>query len=533
MDCMRIPIEDWLSSPLIKDYLSTPSKLEEFIGVSPNTEGIKKMIDYRKSFDPYARSTLVDTIRKQYKRYGVPSNDQVYRHIDTLSAKDTYTITTGHQLSLMLGPAFVFYKIMTVIRLVQHLRKEMPEYNFVPIFWMASEDHDKEEIQSLWVRSKKLTWHTQQSGAVGRFATNKEDLETIITQLKNLLPRTHSQEKIVAIRKAYTESDTQAEAFFRVIHSFFGEYGVVIVDGDHRDLKALFSPMMKQELQEGFIKRNVEKTTQKLLSRGYKAQARPNDTSLFLLKEGERVRIDRNEENKKSFSLNDPQHTPISFSEFEEILTHKPESLSPNALMRPLYQETILPNLAYVGGGGEIAYWLQLRDTFAHIGYTMPALLLRDSVFVIKKKQAKHLRTYISEKEWLGSYKNWENKIIDEYGKKIDFDTFRGELDKVYTKLHTYILEIEPSFGRTVMSHLQRHEKSLHQIEKRWRRTQRNRLMFILNSLRKTHERIQPGGVWQERRESFFTYWDECPALDQKIMEHIQPFSPSILLYSI
>lgn len=533
MDCIRIPIEEWVSSPLIKDYLSTPSEFREFIHTSPNIGGIKKMIDHRRSFDPHTRATLVSAIKDQYKSYGIPPTDQVYPNIDTLSANDTYTITTGHQLSLMLGPAFVFYKIMTVVRLVQHLREKMPEYNFVPIFWMASEDHDKEEIQSLWVKSKKLTWHTQQSGAVGHFVIEKQEIEAIITQLQTFLPRTHSQEKITAIREAYTKSETQAEAFFRVIHSFFGEYGVVIVDGDHRDLKALFSPVMKQELQEGFIKKNVEKTTEKLLVRGYKAQARPNDTSLFLLQEGARVRIDRNVENEKRFMLNDPQRTSISFSELEEILTHQPESLSPNALMRPLYQETILPNLAYVGGGGEIAYWLQLRDTFAHIGYTMPALLLRDSVFVIKKKQAKHLRTYISEKEWLGSYKNWENKIIDEYGKKIDFDTFRGELDKVYTKLHTYILEIEPSFGRTVMSHLQRHEKSLHQIEKRWRRTQRNRLMFILNSLRKTHERIQPGGVWQERRESFFTYWDECPALDQKIMEHIQPFSPSILMYSI
>lgn len=164
---------------LFLDYITKNETLATFYNQFPDIEGFRKAIQSR-NFTQEKRQTLVSALEKQY------SNLDSKPDFSILLDDNTFTVTTGHQLNIFTGPLYVIYKIVTIINLAKRLKTEFPDYNFVPVYWMASEDHDFEEISVFNLFGKNYKWETTQKGAVGRM--NPAELRAICDQIPERCP---------------------------------------------------------------------------------------------------------------------------------------------------------------------------------------------------------------------------------------------------------------------------------------------------------------------------------------------------------
>ncbi|MDO4881504.1 MAG: bacillithiol biosynthesis cysteine-adding enzyme BshC, partial [Capnocytophaga sp.] len=372
-------------SSFITDYLSEKKELKSLYNRFPSIENFKNQIEEKNNNYPeYNRKILVKSLYKQYEN--IELYEKVKKNIELLEKNNTFTITTGHQLSLFTGPLYFIYKIISVIKSCQILKAQYPENEFIPVYWMATEDHDFQEINHFYIHQKKVVWDNDQTGAVGDFQT--ETLSQVSEALRVELGIGEEAKKILALFKnTYLNYPNLTSATRYLVNELFKEYGLVIIDGNDTDLKRLFIPYFKKDLLENVAYNQVNTTISviKGINHNYPAQVNPREINIFYLKNGIRERIVKSE---KGFEIH---NTDIHFTEKEllDSLEQNPENFSPNVILRPMYQEVILPNLCYVGGGGELAYWLELKDFFASQNITFPMLMLRNSVLIISEKQIK------------------------------------------------------------------------------------------------------------------------------------------------
>lgn len=367
-----------LLRPLTSDYINQRDDTRPLYEFAPDSEGIDKALEARRK-RPLDRTTLVDALKQQYEHANI-AHKGVLSNIEKLKQENAFTITTGHQLNLFGGTQYFIYKIVEVINYTKRLKERFPEDEFIPIFWMATEDHDFEEINHVRLQDERIEWHTASGGAVGRL--NPAPVLELIEQLNDFW---EAERPGVYLKELFTKAysyPTLAEATRYWVHELFASQGLVIIDGDDAQLKALFAPVMKAELLQEITHAEVEKTNEYLTEKGYHHQVYSRPINLFYLGENTRERILKSE---GIFSTPEAGKT-WSESELLAELEEHPECFSPNALMRPMYQETILPNLAYIGGAGEIAYWLQSKTAFEkHFTY-FPQLIIRNSAIWINNR---------------------------------------------------------------------------------------------------------------------------------------------------
>ncbi|MGB5356442.1 MAG: bacillithiol biosynthesis cysteine-adding enzyme BshC, partial [Eudoraea sp.] len=337
-------------SSLICDYLDEKPSLQGFYNSFPSIDGFKLQLQKKeKSFTKEKRQVLVKALNSQYAELLVSEDTE--KNITLLGDNKTFTIVTGHQLNIFTGPLYFLYKIVSTINLSRDLKKAYPSYNFVPIYWMATEDHDFEEINYFNLHGKKFQWNIKASGAVGRLSTNglNEVYEALVQELGTSL---NALELTELFKKSYLEHETLAEATRYLANTLCGNEGLVVVDGDSSELKREFIPFVKEELLNNISQNKVQQTIEELenLSSDYTIQVNPRPINYFYLLDGLRERI---LEKEGRFYIN---NTKLEYSkeEFLGILEKYPERFSPNVVKRPLYQEVILPNLSYIGGGGEL-----------------------------------------------------------------------------------------------------------------------------------------------------------------------------------
>jgi bacillithiol synthase len=378
-------------SPFFLDYLEQKKELQNFYQRFPILDNFKGQLSDKGSAFPQANRIILN--KSLTKQYGdLPTAEAVKKNLTSLTDTKTFTVTTGHQLNIFTGPLYFIFKIVTVINACQKLKAAYPDYHFVPVYWMASEDHDYDEIKYFKLYGKKYTWETNQKGAVGRFHTQGLDL------LAAELPG-----DVSLFKEAYSKSKSLAEAVRKYVNTLFGEYGVVVVDGDDRELKEVFKPVIHEDIFKNTPKEKVEETNARLNALGYHTQVFARDINFFYLKGQLRSRIERT---AQGFGVLD---SDIRFSEgeMEKEVNQFPERFSPNVILRPLYQEMILPNLAYVGGPAEMIYWLQLKGIFDHTKTPFPILLPRNFGLVAEAQWARKLEKTGLEKKDLFKEKNY------------------------------------------------------------------------------------------------------------------------------
>lgn len=321
------------------EFILHQEKLKDFIGSSFSMENFKTQIELKKnSFKQEKRNILAEALTHQYQKLN--KNDFSLNQINRLIDSNTYTVTTGHQLCLLGGPMYFFLKIIHVINLTNLLNKKYPKNHFIPVFWMASEDHDSDEINHLHLFNKQIKWEHNQTGAIGRF--NNEGLQDVFEHLLSLFNE-ERREELQTIFNTH-RGNNYGEAFMNWLHEIFAEQGLIIIDGDNKKLKNLFKPVMEMELKDGYSNNSIQETNEKLKNLKRKTQVHSREINLFHLTENERTRIIKTEQ---GFSVGGQAY---SLDELLSMLSEQADQFSPNAILRPIYQEYILPNLCYVGG---------------------------------------------------------------------------------------------------------------------------------------------------------------------------------------
>jgi len=501
---------------LVCDYLAEKPELKPFYNRFPKLENFKEQFEEKqrslsgvvtersRSIEVSSRSTLVKVLSTQYKNLNVSKATQ--NNINSLSEETTFTITTGHQLNLFTGPLYFLYKIFSVINLAEELNKEHSNNHFVPVYWMATEDHDFDEINFFNLFGKKLEWNRNASGAVGELAT--DGFEEVLKELKSALGTSENAQKLISLfSEAYINHDNLTDATRYLANELFSDYGLVILDGNDHDLKKQFIPFAEKELTENLSYKTITETTENLEKLGFNRQVYPREINLFYLTKNLRERI---VEENGIFNIN---NTELTFSK-EEILKELqefPERFSPNALLRPLFQEVVLPNLCYVGGGGEVAYWFQLKDYFKSVGVVFPMVLLRNSVLLVPKKLSKKLKKLHENIEDLFLPQNDLEKkhTLQLSDIKIDFTPQREHLKKQFKDLYEVAKKTDASFLGAVTAQEKKQLNGLDKLEKRLLNAEKRKLADQLNRLTAIQDELFPKGGLQERSFNFSEFYLE------------------------
>lgn len=371
-------------SSLVTDYLAQAATLRPFYTHLPNMEGIEAAIRVREQFAT-PRNILVDSLREQYKT--VDTDKAVADNIEALTSTKTFTVVTAHQPNIFTGPLYFVYKILHAIQLAKQLSEQMPAYRFVPVYYMGSEDADLDELGQISVDGNKLSWATKQTGAVGRMIVDKELIQLLqaIEGQTGVWP--FGKELSEVFRQAYTIGRTIQEATLQLVNTLFGRFGLVVLIPDQHHLKATFAAVVEKELKEGFSHRAVSGTISSL-EKHYKVQTGGREINLFYLINDRRERIEKDGDDYVVNAL-DLRFTTTAI--LEELKTY-PERFSPNVILRGAFQETILPNIAFIGGGGELAYWMELKQVFVEIQVPFPVLVLRNSFLIMTAEQERRMK---------------------------------------------------------------------------------------------------------------------------------------------
>ena len=477
------------------DYLSGNEQLRPFYNRLPAIESFENQIkDKAKSYTH--REILVSALTDQYEAAKLKTTA-----LDLLKSDNSFTITTGHQVCLFTGPLYFFYKIISAINTCSQLKKRYSEYNFIPVFWMATEDHDFEEANHFFLPFGKIEWESGQGGAVGRM--NTVAMDEVALELKDKIGIGYSSGQLIDLfTKAYIKHKNIGDATRYLVHQLFGDQGVLVIDGDDPKLKALAIPAFEKELTEHPAQKAMLKTNEALTNGGYNLQVKPHEINLFYLDDQFRERIEKNEDGDYHILHS---NKVFSKSDILKDLREHPEKYSPNVILRPVYQEIILPNLAYIGGGGELAYWFQLKDVFEAFEVPFPVLMLRNSVMIIPEQTKKNM-------DWLGidimdifrdAQELEDELVLAETTETLELDSERERLEALFLDIENRLRKIEPHLEQSVRSAYARAERVLQSLEKKMMRAERRKQEVLINRLQQVRESLVPRNGLQERNMNF------------------------------
>lgn len=484
---------------LVEDYLNLKPELARLYSYEPTWDGLKLAKSAKANFAH--RENLYQGLKAQYKGFNLSAEQEA--NLESLKASTTFTISTAHQLCLFTGPSYFIYKILSAIKLARLCKEKFPEANFVPVYWMGSEDHDFEEINHAFIFNQKLEWQGDNGGAVGRLPLN--GMDAILNELELLLGTSENAQFIYqSIAKYFVKNTSYGKAFQEWILSLFSSYGLLVLDQDDKQLKASFSHVLEDEIFNNSASSALEKN-EKFLGDNYHVQANSRDINVFFLRENKRERIERSE---NGFQI---VNSSLQFSEAEmrSALQNEIEAFSPNVILRPLYQETILPNIAFIGGPGEVSYWLQLKDVFAKHSIEQPVILLRDMALNLAGNQLDKLSSWD-----LGIERMFED--LDQLKKELvaadsehelELNDEREALIALFEKIkHTASL-IEKNLSQSVEAEQQKVLNSFSNLESKLLRAEKKLHEQKLNQLEKIKEKLFPEQVLQERRTNFLEWY--------------------------
>lgn len=489
-----------LFSSLFEDYINQSSQVKPFYNHHINKTDFSAYLDNNK-FDYLNRSVLVKALLSQANLVSNTSSTSL-GNIQLLENNNTYTITTGHQLCLFTGPLYFIYKIASTINLCQSLKEKFTDKNFVPVYWMASEDHDFEEINHANVFGKKVVWNSAQKGSVGEFST--EGLQEVIAELKTILGDNEKANEILSVfEKAYINHTNLADATRYLVNELFGDYGIIILDGNDSELKQLFKEEFKKDIFENTSYQLVSETITEL-QKNYSAQVTPREINVFYKEKGLRERIEK--QGERFVVLN----TEISFSkeEIENIIQTAPEKLSPNVVLRPLYQQKILPNIAYVGGPGELAYWLEYKTMFDAYAIHLPILMPRNFVMLVDKgTQNKLQKLNLNIEDAFKDGEELVKQFIKTQHNDINLEEAKKQLAEIYASITETVNIIDKSLVGTTEAEKQKAINGISTIEQKINRALKQKSETDVNQIWSIKEKLFPKNHPQERYDNFSMYY--------------------------
>ena len=518
MDSACIDYKDTGSfSPTVIDYLEDAPALRPFYGSRPDLDGFAEFLKTKKVIAD--RKILVEILTEQYSH--LVQLNPVQNNISLLKNENSYTITTGHQLNIFAGPLYFLFKIVTAIKLSRQLKHEFPDKNFVPVYWMASEDHDFAEINYTNIGGKKVHWWYEASGATGRI--NPDTMRQALNQYKGALGiERHAHELAEIVETAYTKFDKLADATRYLVNALFGQYGLVIIDADDHRFKQSFAQIIEQDIIAQNSFKNISATNEELVKLGVHIQVNPREINFFYLMDGLRERIVFEHDVYKILN------SEIQFTEAElkTEISKYPERFSPNVVMRPLYQECILPNIAYIGGGAEVVYWLELKSNFEHYKVDFPILILRNSGLVIGKETAAKIAKMdlqptdlfkssdTIKNDWIKKHSQHNLTLTDEW----------RELNCVFEKIKLRAGKIDNTLTPSAEAVQARLKHAIDNLEKKLIKAEKRNYHTRLEQVEHIKSDIFPKDSLQERTENFglfYVKWGQ--EFIDELIRHFEP----------
>ncbi len=513
-------------SPIVLDFLRSAPPLDSFQAFCSDWEGLDAAMEARKAF-PVDRQKLVRVLRRQYSDLDL--SQQPLPDLEVLADPNCFTVCTAHQPNLFTGYLYVIYKILHAIRLAEALRERHPGRKLVPVFYMGTEDNDLEELGRFRYRDKVYTWDGGgQKGAVGRMRT--QGIEQVWEELEKRLgpPGPWLDQLKSWVHRSYLRHETVGKALRQWLHDMFGGQGLILLDGDDPELKAGFRPVMEEEMSRGTAEPLVRSSMEKL-SEHYSPQVHPRPINLFYLEDQVRDRIRKDGADWVAPAAGKRWTEPQWRREMES----HPERFSPNVILRALYQETLIPNIAFIGGGAEIAYWMQVKAVFDHHKVFFPALILRQSIAWIGPRQAELRRKLGLSLEQLFIPAQQLIRVWVEA--KADPQTRFPESPEPWKEWAEQLEQrarlLDPGLTRAIQASLRRIHREKERMEKKIHRAHRRRMDKEIRRMESLLEAVLPAGGLDERSRNFMEYYlDHGPRYFELIREGIRPLGDAFLV---
>ncbi len=518
-------------SGLLTDYLAQAPALAPFYHRFPTLENFAAQIEEKRAaYSAEARQRLVTDLRAQYADLQLDTlPTAVAANLELLGRDTTFTVTTGHQLSLLTGPLYVIYKLVTAIKLSRELKAAYPAFDFVPVYWLASEDHDFAEINHFQLFGKTYSWAGPTGadgtpalgGPVGRLSLTGLDAE-LLSQLPPEVP--------VAFREAYARSQALSEATRRLMTSLFGEHGLVCLDADRPALKQALRPVLAKEIQQQASNAAVQATNAQLTTAGYKPQVYSRPLNLFFISEkGQRERLEPDVAAGADCTQVTVRGTARchTTAELLALADAHPEQFSPNVVLRPLYQELLLPNVCYVGGGAEVAYWFQLKDVFAAFGVPYPIVLPRNSALYLSRanlgKLAKLGLTPADVFRPLAELKKQVGAALGQ--EEVSLADQQAQLRAAFDAVAALAQRLDPTLVRTVAAEAQKAAATVASLEKRLSRAAETKHETAYAQLAALHGKLFPEGSLQERTDNVLSISINNPGFIGQLLAAFEPLA--------
>ncbi len=508
IDFAELPASDLGISRLFNDFLTDHTRLKQYLGRDfrdkHSWDAALKEVSSR-SMD---RSILVRTLSRQNRDFqcGV----RTLANIDLLLNENCVAVVTGQQVGLLGGPMYTLYKALTAIKLAEKLAKEHPQYEFVPVFWLEGEDHDfaeVSELQLITAANELATFRYELEpklqgknlGAVGRHAFGA-GLEAFFASVRGSITPTDFTEPTLALaQSAYQPGMTFTRAFVHFLNNLLEDAGLIFIDPNDVDLKKIVAPVFRKELEETprLCQAVVDRSDQ--LESRYHAQVKPRSINAFLFHQGGRYAI---EPHANGYSLKGTRHT-ISREEMFGLLETTPEAFSPNVVLRPICQDTLLPTIAYVAGPSEVAYFAQLTALYPIFGIPEPVIYPRSSVTIIEDRVEKVLTRFaIAPIELFADLERVKNRIALEVSDfKTDelFGATTTSIEESLNSLRSGLSKIDPTLLAPLDGTLSKIRSQVEVLRQKTLAAQQRQHEVFLRQVDKAALLMIPGGQFQER----------------------------------
>lgn len=450
------------------------------------------------------RETVVDVLADQNRSFGM--GEATLANVERLSNTDAVAVVTGQQLGLFTGPMYTLHKIITTIQLAKKIEQDTGR-PVIPIFWLEGEDHDFDEVASVNIQGgdspRRISYEAESTNSspmpVGRLSFSS-GVESAITELEEaLLPTEFRESLITMVRNAYRSGASFIEAFTALMGPLFAKEGLVFVSGDDPRLKRLAQPLFRKELKEYAKSSQLLEETSSKLGEQYHIQVKTDPTNLFLI----------TDDGRRSLVIDGDRFvlkgTDTSYSQDEliQMVDDSPELFSPNVVLRPIYQDCVLPTAAYVAGPGEIAYFAQFKSLYQWAGVPMPIVYPRASLTVVEKNIAKLLARFeLSITDFDGN--------LDQLFHSVVVDAMAVDADAIFERagrhIHDAVNTVTPAIEAVDPSLKQSAESTRNSLFKEWSRlkdrvvkAEKRRHEQTRTQLAKCQSNLYPLGIPQER----------------------------------
>lgn len=508
-----------LHLPLARDYVESFSTVSDFFDFDPNVPDhyIQRLQTLKLTQLKCDRTKLVEVLKVYNVEVG--NHIKALEQIDRLQDPNSVVVIGGQQPGIFTGPLYTIHKIMTILTISQReeARLGVP---VIPVFWIAGEDHDWDEVNHVYALSpnhtlQKMTLprHVQKRTSISHIPYIPQEVEQLLDRYFAFLPRTeYTADLRHQIHEAIYASSSYSHFFARLLVSLFGEEGLVLVDSADERLRAIEGDMFAQIIsQNEEIAHDLQLRSEEVLRRGYTPQveSKIENANLFMYIDGERHAVKRHGE---GFRL---RHQNIVFSKDELIKKahEEPQMFSCNVVTRPLMQEYLFPVLAFVGGPGEISYWALYRNIFHRLGMQMPIIVPRITITLMERHVQKLAEMYDLTFEQLiyelDRYKTLWLQNQDDYEVFPQFQKVKEEIAKLYAPLQQKLALIDPTLVKLSEKNLHILQDQVHYLERKTKQHMELKHDVVMKQFDRTKISILPNGHPQERVHNIFAFLNQ------------------------